>query len=138
MNYRLLDHATDAIVEVRAKDLDEAFTVAGRAVAEITIDTKTVSARKKCSITASGDDLRYLLFNWIEAVIYKLITDGFAISKIEAKVTKNGGYTVEGTAHGETIDLKKHGFKVEIKAPTFHEMQIDESDKVYLKFLLDL
>ena len=36
MSYKLLDHATDAIIEVKAKDLDEAFTVAGQAVADIT------------------------------------------------------------------------------------------------------
>ena len=27
----------------------------------------------------------------------------------------------------EGIDLRKHEFKVEIKSPTFHEMEIEES-----------
>ena len=138
MSYKLLDHATDAIIEVKAKDLDEAFTVAGQAVADITIDTKSVSEKQEWNIAVSGEDLRYLLFNWLEAVIYQMITDGFAIARVEAKVTKNNGYTIEATTHGEPIDLKKHGFKVEIKAPTFHEMEIDETDGVRLKFLLDL
>ena len=39
---------------------------------------------------------------------------------------------------GETIDLKKHEFKVEIKSPTFHEMEIEENEKVRMKYLLDL
>ena len=39
---------------------------------------------------------------------------------------------------GENIDIKKHGFKVEIKSPTFHEMEIDEGDETRLKYLLDL
>ena len=138
MSYKLLDHATDAIIEVKAKNLDEAFTVAGQAVADITLDTKSVSEKQEWNIAVAGDDLRYLLYNWLEAVIYQLITDGFAITRVEAKVTKDSGYTIEATTFGEPIDLKKHGFKVEIKAPTFHEMEIDETDGVRLKFLLDL
>ena len=138
MSYKLLDHATDAIIEVKAKDLDEAFTVAGQAVADITIDTKSVSEKQEWNIAASGEDLRYLLFNWLEAVIYQLITDGFAIARIQAKVIKNGGYSIEATTYGEPIDLKKHGFKVEIKAPTFHLMEIIEGKEIVMRFLLDL
>ena len=36
------------------------------------------------------------------------------------------------------INLKKHEFKVEIKSPTFHEMEIKEDDKIVMKYLLDL
>ena len=34
--------------------------------------------------------------------------------------------------------LKKHGFKVEIKSPTFHEMYIQEGEQITLRYLLDL
>jgi len=34
--------------------------------------------------------------------------------------------------------LRKHDFKVEIKSPTFHEMEIEQKDKVIMKYLLDL
>jgi len=39
---------------------------------------------------------------------------------------------------GEPIELSKHKFKVEIKAPTFHEMEIKEDGKIKMKFLMDL
>jgi len=138
MSYKLLDHATDAIIEVTAKDLDEAFSVAGQSVADITLDTKSVSEKEEWRIAVSGEDLRYLLYNWLEAVIYQLITDGFAIARVVAKVRIDSEYSIEATAFGEPIDLKKHGFKVEIKAPTFHEMEIIQADNVKMKFLLDL
>ena len=138
MSYKLLDHATDAIIQVTAKDLNEAFSVAGQSVADITLDSKSVMPKEKRRIAVSADNLCHLLFNWLEAVIFLLITEGFAISKITASVTKNGQYSIEATAYGEPIDLKKHGFKVEIKAPTFHEMKIVQNNNVSMKFLLDL
>ena len=138
LSYKLLDHVTDAIIEVKASDLNEAFKVAGQAVTDITLDSRSVTEKEERIISVSGENLDYLLLNWLEAVIYQLITEGFAIARISSKVSKNSEYSIEATVYGEPIDLKKHGFKVEIKAPTFHEMEIDESDGVRLKFLLDL
>ncbi|MDC0217796.1 archease [Nitrosopumilus sp.] len=45
---------------------------------------------------------------------------------------------VNAKAFGENLDLKKHNFKVEIKAPTFYDMEIKTEDSVYMRFLLDL
>ena len=60
-------------------------------------------------------------------------------SPIEGGQDRLVKYSIHGIIHGEPIDLKKHGFKVEIKAPTFHDMRIDENPKgVSMRFLLDL
>ena len=45
---------------------------------------------------------------------------------------------INAKAFGEILDLKKHNFKVEIKAPTFYDMVIRNEEEVYMKFLLDL
>ena len=39
---------------------------------------------------------------------------------------------------GESIDLKKHEFKVEIKSPTFHDMRIEQNENIVMRYLLDL
>lgn len=138
MSYKLLDHATDAFIEVTASDLKEAFLTAANSVIDTTLDRDTVEEKEDMVIKVGGKDLRYLLFNWLEAVIYQLITEGFAIKRIDLELKKNDGYEISATTHGEPIDLKKHNFKVEIKAPTFYEMEISEGDVVKMKFLLDL
>ena len=56
----------------------------------------------------------------------------------EFSIEKNDFYEIKAKAFGETLDLKKHNFKVEIKAPTFYDMVIRNDDEVYMKFLLDL
>ncbi len=138
MSYKLLEHTTDAFIEVTASDLTEAFTTAGNSVIETTLDRYTVEEKEERVIKVKGKDLRYLLYNWLEAVIYQLITDGFAIKRIQLDLQKNEEYEISATSYGEPIDLKKHNFKVEIKAPTFHEMEILEGKEVKMKFLLDL
>lgn len=138
MSYKLLEHATDAFIEVTASDLKEAFIQAGNSVVETTIDRSSVKENEKKKISVTGKEIRYLLFDWLEEVIYKLITEGFAIHRFELDIKKNKEYKLEATAFGEPIDLQKHHFKVEIKAPTFHLMEISEGKDVKMRFLLDL
>ena len=138
MSYKFLDHATDAIIEVNAKDLKEAFAVAADAEINLTLDQDKVEEKDKKEFSASGKDLRYLLFSWLEEIPFILITEGFAIKRLEFNIEENNGYKINATAYGETLDIKKHNFKVEIKAPTFHDMEIRQDEGVYMRFLLDL
>ncbi|PIN83400.1 MAG: protein archease, partial [Nitrosopumilales archaeon CG11_big_fil_rev_8_21_14_0_20_33_24] len=76
MSYKFLDHATDAFIEVTAKDLKEAFLVTANAVINLTLDQDKVKEREHREIIAQGKDLRYLLFSWLEEVTFVLITEG--------------------------------------------------------------
>jgi SHS2 domain-containing protein len=138
LSYKFLDHATDAIIEVTAKDLKEAFSVTADAVINLTLDQDKVEEKDQKEFSANGKDLRYLLFSWIEEITFVLITQGFAIKRVEFDIEQKEGYKINAKAYGEPIDLHKHNFKVEIKAPTFYEMEINQDKGVYMKFLLDL
>ena len=138
MSYKFLDHATDAIIEVTAKDLKEAFLTTANAVINLTLDQNKVREKDQKKFSAQGKDLRYLLFSWLEEIPFILITEGFAISRIEFDIIQNEDYKINAVAYGEPLDFKKHNFKVEIKAPTFYDMEIRQEDGVYMRFLLDL
>jgi len=138
LSYRFLDHATDALIEVTAPSLEDAFLLAAQSLVETTLDRETIQEKAQKTIQVSGPDLRYLLFNWLEEVNYQIITEGFAIAKFKVNISKNSQYSLTATVYGEPIDLKKHQFKVEVKAPTFHLMEIKQNDIVTMRFLLDL
>ena len=138
MSYKFLDHSTDAIIEINAKDLKEAFSTAADAVINLTLDQDKVEEIETKEFVSQGKDLHYLLFSWLEEIPFMLITEGFAIKRLEFDIEKNEAYKIQAKAFGENLDLKKHNFKVEIKAPTFYDMVIKNEDKVYMKFLLDL
>jgi SHS2 domain-containing protein len=138
LSYKFLDHATDAIIEINAKDLKEAFSTVADAVINLTLDQNKVEEIETKEFRSQGKDLYYLLFSWLEEIPFILITEGFAIKRIEFNIEKNDSYKINAKAYGEPLDLKKHNFKVEIKAPTFYDMIIENKEQVYMKFLLDL
>ena len=133
-----MDHATDAFIEVTASTLNEAFTLAAQSVVDITLDRDAIEEKAQRKLTVSAQDLTYLLFNWLEEVNYQIITEGFSIARFSLEISKNSLYRLNATAYGEPINLKKHHFKIEIKAPTFHMMEIKQNGGVTMRFLMDL
>lgn len=133
-----MEHATDALIEVTAPTLEDAFTLAADSVVSTTLDKGTIIEKEQKTLEVRGKDLRYLLLNWLEEVNYNLITKGFAIARFSVKISKNSEYKLVSTVYGEPIDLKKHNFKVEVKAPTFHLMEIKQEGAVTMRYLLDL
>ena len=138
MSYKYLEHSTDAFIEVRAKTLEEAFLVAGKSVVETIIDLKNIQEIEEKNINVKGRNLLNLLYNWLEEIVTITITDGFAIRNFSVNIKKNKEYQIVSKVSGEKLDLKKHNFKVEIKSPTFHLMEINENDEITMRYLLDL
>jgi len=138
LSYKYLEHATDAFIEVNASNLEEAFTLAAKSIIETILDIDAVEAKKERQITVTGKDLNYLLYNWLEELIILTITEGFASKTVKLKIEKNTEYRILATLAGEEIDCKKHHFKVEIKSPTFHLMEIKQDNGVQMRYLLDL
>ncbi len=138
MSYKYLEHTTDALIEVNAKTLEDAFSVAGKSVVETIIDSSNIQEIEEKNINVKGRNLLNLLYNWLEEIVTMTITDGFAIKNFSVDIKKNEEYHIVSKVSGEKLDLKKHNFKVEIKSPTFHLMEIKENDEITMRYLLDL
>ena len=138
MTYRYLEHMTDAFIEVTGSTLEEAFESAGISVVDTILDIKSVEEKIERKIEISADELNSLLYTWLEEMIILTITEGFAAKSFSVQITKNGKYFLKARIRGEEIDFEKHHFKLEIKAPTYHLMEVKESKPVVMRFLLDL
>jgi protein archease len=138
--YRFLDHMTDAIIEAYGSTLEEAFENAAKALCDTMIDLKTVRGEREIKLSAKGNDLYLLLFDWLDKVMLLLVADRIAMSQFSVEIKQhNSDYLLEGITRGEPLELDRHHYKVEIKAVTYHEMEIrQEKDMITTRFLLDL
>jgi SHS2 domain-containing protein len=137
--FRYLDHMTDAVIEAYGGTLEEAFENAARGLNDTMIDLKAVRPNREIKISAKGHDLHSLLFDWLDKVMLLLVADGVVMSEFSVKIEQDNGYSLAGVAKGEKLDLDRHRYKVEIKAVTYHEMQVmQEKGKATVRFLLDL
>jgi SHS2 domain-containing protein len=138
--YRFLEHMTDQEIEAFGETLDEAFAHAGKALEDTMVDIETITPGFQDNIEVDGRDKEDLLYRWLESLIVKQDTEGMLYSKFDCKISRNkDGLGLRATLHGEKFDPKKHEEKTSIKAPTFHQMRIDDSSiPVTIHFILDL
>jgi SHS2 domain-containing protein len=129
---------TDAFIEVTGQTLEEAFETAGIAVVDTIFDIKSVEKKMEKKIEIKARDLNNLLYSWLEEIIILTITDGFVGAIFRVCITKSQEYVLNATIYGEEIDFQKHHFKLEIKAPTYHLMEIKLEKPIMMRFLLDL
>jgi SHS2 domain-containing protein len=140
-SFEFLEHTADVYIAAYGKDLAEAFENAALATFETMTDTENVKPINEKTVEAKGKDKQSLLYNWIEQllVLFELERTLFSKFKIQKIQKDEAGYDLKAKAYGEPYNPKRHKQKVEIKAITYHRMEIHEAPgKVTIKFILDI
>lgn len=138
--YRYLEHVSDAMVEAYGRTLNEAFSNSAKALVNIVCDVSKVNLGKRTIIQTAGFDLVSLLYGWLEKVLMALLVDNLALAKFHVRIERRkDGYFLSGECEGEAFVRRKHHFKVEVKAITYHEMNVTKSKgKFVVRYLVDL
>ncbi|MEM2364829.1 MAG: archease [Candidatus Bathyarchaeia archaeon] len=140
--FRRLEHSGDAYIEAWGRTLEEAFEAAALALFDVMADTASIRPIAEDRFEVEGDDLEALLYGWLEALLVKFDVDHMLYSKFEVRISPmgpDGGYRLSGRALGEVYDPKRHMARMEVKAVTYHRMEILRSeDGAKVRFLLDL
>ncbi len=132
---------TDAIIEAYGSTLDEAFENSAKGLVNTMFHIKEITpGNKEHEIIAKGYDIESLLYDWLENVMLRILIDNIVLSDFKVKISEsNDNYFLKGIVKGEVLDLQKHHYKVEIKAVTYHEMEIKQKENIITtRFLLDL
>jgi SHS2 domain-containing protein len=138
--YRILEHVSDAYVEVEGGSLEECFSKAGLAVVDIMVDLDSISPVSDVDVRVEGFDLYSLLYNFLEDVLVRVTSGEFLPCRIDVKIGGGGErFLLHARYSGESFVPGKHRAKVEVKAITYHLMEIVEKDGgCVIRFLLDL
>lgn len=131
----------DAYVEAYGSSLEEAYANAALAMFEVMTDASKVEPKIEESVEVEGDDLKSLLYSWLESLLIRYGIENRLYSKfvVEKIDIDNSHARLKASIFGEDFNHSKHPSKTEVKAITFHLMEIEHSeDKYRLRFLLDL
>jgi protein archease len=143
--YKYLEHTTDALVQAIGSSLEELFENCAKGLVNIMFDIDKVENRQSVTITADGEDLENLLYDWLEKVLLNILIEQIVLStfsiKISEKFTNNAEnrYILKAHGGGEAVSYDKHNYRTEIKAVTYHELKVQHIGSSYVAtFLVDL
>jgi SHS2 domain-containing protein len=128
------------MIEAHGRTIGEAFAFAATAMFDVMFDVSKVNPKTSMKIEVEATDNEGLLYSWLEELLFKFEVEKKAFSKFRFSINTTDR-TLKGTgeAQGETYNPDKHGRKTEVKAITYAEMSIDESETgCKVRFVVDI
>jgi len=118
-----MDHTADLMIRAEGETLEECFGNAGYALFDQTVDLSTVGSVKDVHLEVSGDVPEDRLYSFLSELLFIEDCDNIILKEFKVEFSGN---RVICDARGEPLDRNRHRLKSEIKAVTYHMMEIDE------------
>ncbi|ACX72609.1 protein of unknown function DUF101 [Methanocaldococcus vulcanius M7] len=139
--FKYFETTADIGVEAVGKSLEEAFKEGARGLYNIMVDVDKIEKNGKIEFEVSGDDLESLLYNFLNELLYYTDVENMVFGDFDIDIKKDnkGGYKLKCVAYGEEIDKKKHNVKEEVKAITYHKMEVKKNNNGWIvRYIVDL
>ena len=135
-SYEYFEATADIGLKAYGKDLNEAFENAGLAIFNIISDTSGIDAVREIEFEVTSEDEVSLLYDYLEELLFYHEIEFMLFSEFHVEIDDD--LHLRAKIIGEEIDWNKHERKTEIKAITFHMMDVKRTSHVELQAIVDL
>ena len=125
-DFILLDHTADLGIKVTGRDLRTLFEVAAKSMMYIMIKGKPADIAKTFNLSVKGYDLADLMVRWLGEILYLFEGEHELVTGVE--VTAVSHSRVDATLETVFFDTNLHEILCEIKAVTFHQIEVVKKD----------
>jgi SHS2 domain-containing protein len=127
--YEVFEHTADIGIHAYGNTLAELFLHAAQGMESLMVTPEQVQAVTSREITVEGHDNVSLLIAWLNELIFLFDTEyllfrAFVIDAISET-------RLSARASGEKYDAQRHDISSAIKAVTWHEASVTQSDEGY-------
>lgn len=127
LDFSFLNHTADLGIVVRGSDLKDLFEVAALSMMHVMVQAKPSEETERVELSVTGDDLADLMVRWLGEILYLL--EGEKVLVISAKIDFISPSQVDATLVTVPFDSKRHEILCEIKAVTYHQIEVIEKSK---------
>jgi len=125
--YILIDHTADLGAFFNGADAQEVFVNAGLALFDLMVEHPPGQGRKTISVALDGADQEDLLVRWLNELLYLFQVRGLVLIGVKMEDFSETRLAAELTM--TPFDLEAHGLKNEIKAATYHQLELRPTPK---------
>ena len=132
------EHTADIGIEVETSTISRAFEEAALGFSEIITGGNLPKGLISNDIIIESDNLDSLLVHFISYLVVLFDTDLFISGFAKIEISKGENFLLKGILKGDIYDQTKHGYGVEIKAVSYHQLLVEEGPPSRLRVILDL
>ena len=134
--YELLDHTADVIVRAYGTSWEEVFEELGKALFSAMLDVSRVEPRICKEFSLEFDNLEDLVVDYLNQLLLYKDAENLALSEFHVEIKDN---TLKTRVCGEKINPKKHEPHGDVKAVSYHMLEVGEVEgRKYAQVVLDL
>lgn len=123
--YEAFEHTADLGLRISAPDLNSLFADAGKALfATIVADLDDIRLEQVQEIRVEGTARDYLLFDWLNELLYQFEAQGMLFAQFDVTVSDSG---LTALVRGEPVDFDRHQMSNEVKAITYHHLTVEQT-----------
>lgn len=120
----MIEHTADIGIRAFGSSMAEVFTNCSLGMMSLMLDLASVRKSVRVGLEAEARDRESLLVAWLAQILFVVETEGvvfgaFEIGELEDTRAKGWGL-------GEALDPARHRLELEIKAPTYHMLELKE------------
>ena len=135
--FEILDHTADIGIIVHGENLKTLFENAGKAFFHLITDLRKVKRRVERRVHIEGESLDRLMVDWLSELLYLHDVENLLFK--EFKVESVGEDGLKATVKGEPFQDGVHVIKTEVKAVTYHQIEVRQEKGVWrAQVILDL
>lgn len=124
--YEIFEHTADMGIRARAPDFGALLADAACGLfAVIAGDLAQIRETDASTFAVRGADPTYLLFDWLDELLYAFDTRRMLFRRFDVHLDPDG---IDATAFGERYDPVRHHLQHEVKAITYHQLAVQETN----------
>ena len=132
------ENTADIGIEVETSTISRAFEEAALGFSEIITGGNLPKELISNDVSIESDNLDSLLVHFISYLVVLFDTDLFISGFAKIEISKGENFLLKGILKGDIYDQSKHGYGVEIKAVSYHQLLVEEGPPSRLRVILDL
>ncbi|OGW85858.1 MAG: hypothetical protein A2987_04895 [Omnitrophica bacterium RIFCSPLOWO2_01_FULL_45_10] len=127
--YEQFPHTADIGVRAFGRDLKELFENAAFAMFDVIADLEGLKSSIEEKFELKAESYEELLVAWLDELLYNFYTKQIIFS--EFKVDEIAENRIKARAFGRSVGANRNRLKTEIKAATYHNLEIKKKDSGY-------
>jgi SHS2 domain-containing protein len=133
--YELIEHTADVCIKAYGDTISEAFENVSIGMFDIIADKSAIDSVGQYDIQMEAPDLEQLLVDWLSELLFLNSAKNLVFGTFDVTIKKNH---LSAHIFGEEFDFPKHKKGVEIKAVTYHMLEVHNKKPYYVQVLFDI
>ncbi|MDQ7819166.1 MAG: archease [Armatimonadota bacterium] len=134
--FEVIEHTADVGIVARGRTLEDLFAHAAEGMFHFLIAPGTVRLQESRRVIVEAEDLPGLLVAWLNELLVLLNGHGFVPGSFE--VREVSPERLEADVRGEPVDPHRHRFRLDVKAATYHQLEVRRNDQWQARVIFDV